>query len=561
MRDVHDPSDRRKRPAEEEDATRPIKRPRSDVNGASQERVRTPKHDGMRNGSSEVSRKKEIGIARAKSPRPESKPSASLEPNGRTILKAAIHPNRGTSPDSRSRAGSLNGVRPNSSGSAKSTSIRAAAGPTSKPSVLPLLSPLHLSFNDSDTGAKIKEGRRDDGMESHRGKAERIGVSKKHDSRAEILPLLSPTLPPILEAELARRKKTSKVVESRSPASSKKAQPARDEDEEPPKKSLVITLKYNKRVAKRVQRLLALPARKERSTSIDSQSAQLSGKRPLPYSGGTITVDASDSIASKRPRQVEHASKTLAPSTPLRPSIPLPHHVNTPGEVGFEPLSQKVLLANVPPNVEALKQRYQRYKVLGTTLKHTRDDVVKNFPPTNGVRLMPDTELKLSTVTGIEAILSYMVGFNALSEARHIERKPKDHALWKSLLPLVNELQLSVRELAFPKAILSILQERVLQEIVGCLLAGDFRNQGLLQDLHRVGREHDKVKRLLPVLFRQVEIANEDVATGLQLPVIYSGEPAEQAASKTLLAMKSWVARERVDWEATLSTEEILSGI
>jgi hypothetical protein len=421
---------------------------------------------------------------------------------------------------------------------------------------------LHLSFNESDGSAKIKEAKKEGGIESQRAKADRTGSSKKQDSRMDIPPLLSPTLPPILEAELARRKKTSKAVDSKSPVGSKKARPAKDEDEEPPKKRLIVTLKYNKRVAKRVQRLLALPPRKERSTSIDSQPTQPSRKRPLPNSGGTITVDASDSIASKRPRQAEHAaSKTVAPSTPLRPSISVSHHVNTPGEVIFEPPSQKVLLANVPPNIEALKQRYQRYIVLGTNLKHTRDDVVKNFPPTNGVRLMPDMELKLSTVTGIEAILSYMVGFNALSEARYLERKPKDHALWKSLLPLLSELQLSVREHIFPKAILSILQERVHQEILACLLAGDFRNQILLQDLHRAGKEHDKVKRLLPVLFRQVEDANEDAETPLQLPVIYSGEPAEQAVSKTLMAIKSWATRERVDWAATLSTGEVLSGI
>ncbi|KAG5933669.1 hypothetical protein E4U59_006701 [Claviceps monticola] len=165
---------------------------------------------------------------------------SSSHPSGRPPLKGPANPGpRRPSPAARPpRRPSLTGNNANSSrdtavkSEATTTKSEAATtksgAATTKSFVPPLLSPLHLSFESrekenriraEDDDAKVKKEkerkRRDDFQHgSAPSKPKKLestapAAAKKPRPTVSIPPLLSPTLPPVIEAELKRRKKTT----------------------------------------------------------------------------------------------------------------------------------------------------------------------------------------------------------------------------------------------------------------------------------------------------------------------------------------------------------------
>lgn len=366
-----------------------------------------------------------------------------------------------------------------------------------------------------------------------------------------IPPLLSPTLPPIIEEELLRRKKaTSKASGSKSPEHTKnvkKPQVASKDVEKPKRERHIVTLKYPKRLAKRVERLLVLPGKTERLASADKQQPPpASKKRPL-QSGGPpeMSGDALGIItaAMKRPRKTE-ASKTVpAPSTPSRPPSAA-GHVNTPGDSGLGS-SQPTQATS-----DHLKQRGERYIALGTKLKHRRDHIAKQFPANQ----LPDADHKLTVVTGIEATLSYMVGFRSLFEFRRGERKQPDPGVWRTLVPFVTELHRQAKKLPFAHALLLILHELILQELLTCLYLGDLRAQGAVADLQQAGTSQFNLRRQILGVYRQAE------ESGPKLPALNAGVPFDEGICRALEAVGAWAEGEGLEWKASLSTDEVLGG-
>ncbi|SPO05757.1 uncharacterized protein DNG_08444 [Cephalotrichum gorgonifer] len=560
----------KKRGSDEDGTPRPAKRSKGDENGTPDEKPRGQKDIVRPRSQSDALRKKDT--APTTHDRGESKlgtNNSSSTANGRSMLKAAMSSAHNGSPNARSRAGSVNGSRPESSGSSKSTPVKAHTSTGTKSTVPPLLSPLHLSFEGTKSPPRKidKAPRRDEQPSNHRstlkGKPERQAATKRSKSPLMIPPLLSPTLPPFVEEELTRRKKVSaQDTDSRSPEhprNVKKPHVASKDVEKPRREQLIVTLRYPKRMSKRVQRLLALPGKNERSGSTDPQAhpqpSQASKKRPLQSSGPPEMSGEALITATKRPRKPDGApaSKTVpTPSTPPRPPSAM-SHVNTPGESTLGSSSQPTQnpsASQVPPSLNRLKQRHHRYSSLGTKLKHTRDDIAKRFPQNQ----LPDAEHKLSVVTGIEATLSYMIGFRSLFEVRRAERKPPDSRVWRSLVPFVTELQQQAKKLPFAHALILILHEAILQERLTCLYLGDLRVQGAVADLQQAGTAQFKLRGQILEVYRQVE------ESGLKLPALNAGVSFDEGVCKALEAMTAWAESEGLEWRASLSVDDILAA-
>ncbi|KAI1764307.1 hypothetical protein GGR53DRAFT_494144 [Hypoxylon sp. FL1150] len=258
-------------------------------------------------------------------------------------------------------------------------------------------------------------------------------------------PLLSPTLPPVVMEELARSKltptKDSSQKSSQTSDSSngvKKAVPSKSTRREETihvdsnkgqRDSFMVTLKYKKRFAKTIERLLALPAggkkksnllkkddraARDRSNSLEPGTAR---KRPFPA--------AESNEVSKRPR----TSENMRPSTPPRQSSSAMTRVasnssqaGTPGVAnGLTPAAQapsRRLLHVDLEKVQKLHSRATTFIQLGTKLKHERDAVFKK--PEAGTT---DRDRQVATAAGIQCLVSYLLGFKLQSDASYLEHK------------------------------------------------------------------------------------------------------------------------------------------
>ncbi|KAK5660851.1 hypothetical protein OQA88_12222 [Cercophora sp. LCS_1] len=361
----------------------------------------------------------------------------------------------------------VNGTRPRSD-SGRSTPRKPEA---SKAAVPQLLSPLHPSLmadlQEMETGKKKT-------ADKMPAKAQKTDGTKKPKASLQIPQLLSPTLPAVVEAELLRLKhKTTppkgdfsldSIKTPESPSSARKpktsTQPAEEEDARGQSPSRIVTIKLKKPMAKRAKELLSLPSKaakdalkKERSMSVEDTPPP-ARKRPR------LLDDAPpESIASKRPKSA--ADSVIArpmgpsPSTPLKQSATAMSRVTssqsqgtpgnstnlTPGDRpptrsdSVEPTrAARAQTADISPQdraaVDALRTKFDKMRVLGSSLKHQRDDITRR-----------NTDERKAMILHIEMLLAYMASFNAHSLFRLLEKKTPDINLWYSLDPHFRELK------------------------------------------------------------------------------------------------------------------------
>ncbi|KAL2129354.1 hypothetical protein VTI74DRAFT_7915 [Chaetomium olivicolor] len=460
----------------------PSEKPRPETNGErskpsqanppteTESRKRPADNDG--NTSSQKRAKHEVSTTKSDQPR-----QGALERLSRDTKTENLHPKvNGLAPSSMDRDREttasprstiqVNGSRPRSD-SGTSTPRKPEA--VSKSGLPELLSPLHPSLFDSTPKKKLPD------KPAKPEKAEGPSPLKKAKKPLKLPPLLSPTLPPVVEEALAakeRKPTASKTVPSQqsnqtadSSNGARKtivaAPPIRvvEEEGKPSRPSRIVTFKFKKATAKRVKELLSLPSKsakdalkKERSTSIEATPPPAK-KRPRPADDVP-----QDTVAAKRPKAAAEAIPAKPPprpTTPLKPAAPSMSRVassqsqsNTPGVAAgvtpgstsdnrpptrSEPLDPKTLA-----QVEFNKERHAEYTRLGSKLKHTRDDLVRGASSNGG---MTAAEERRATALHFEMVLAYMVAFHSLNTARMLERRMCDISGWESLLPHFNELR------------------------------------------------------------------------------------------------------------------------
>lgn len=570
--------DRRKRGADPDDELRPVKRPRPDVGRVQEDRSRPIREEPPRRKDHESHT-----VQEREAPK-ESKSTSSLLPNGRGVLKGA---NRNPSPAGRARGDSVNGVRPSLNQSSKNTPNKSDT-PSSKTFVPPLLSPLHLNLggHDAAENRERKRAREDavDGTKPTKPKKPEAPIRKER-SPVRLPPLLSPTLPPLVEAELSRRKKTSppKPSESKSkddggnedrqreekpsPVARKAPVEQGEEDEGKTRKGFIVTVKIPKRIRQTVKRILALPSRKEpqrqeRSASIEAPASQAK-KRPA------NAEVVGDSISVKRPRPSDIPSSSRLPPPPSTPSKKgttamsrvnsSNSQVHTPGENNTATPSAAPGSSDRgangtadPAEIRAANEKHNRFSTLARRLKHNGDAVMKrNAQTANGNARPSESNVKLGYVLSIESMIAFMTSFHWLNVGRSLSGKACDPASWESLFPMLDFVKGELRRVDQRRyqplvALVHILNAVSLEETVKCY--GTLMNLG-----DRVG-DFIKLERLRTRSWFHIR----EIIEGLDSKVYPNISPwsnVDEVSLETIRVLRRWCADERVEWTPEMPTD------
>lgn len=333
--------------------------------------------------------------------------------------------------------------------------------------------------------------------------------------------LLSPDLPDIVEAELLRLKEKASnslnTVESRhekvrqpgAPGVAQKTQ--RPKVGHPPKKirtelprievqdenaepvnSRIVKIRYKKRIAKDIQRILALPSKSvkkreaedriressgssappARDTS-DSEEAPIASRRSAKAPAGTtgqkrpISLSDTKEPAAKRPKGSEHADLAKI-STPITPAFKSPNvsaskekaqlatpkkgdavksismrkvdsnegqaHTPQEGNISTPASAEKSRIAGLAPQIVShelgrASQEHSKFFPLGTTLKRKMDAMLKQAETTENDR-------KSGIMNGIEALLCYMISFHASDKISKFRNQAPQQENWAQFFPL-----------------------------------------------------------------------------------------------------------------------------
>lgn len=577
----------RKRPADMDDGTRPLKRPKpTDVGRATDDRSRTPRDDSTRR------RTQDPPISRDSISLKESRSlnSSSSLPNGRAILKAATGASRSGSPPARSRGNSVNGVRPGATDSNHGTPKKADFAKTSVP---PLLSPLHFDVQgnrDENERRKIEKKRREETTDTTRTmkSSKNPDVSsgtKRLRSPVRLPPLLSPTLPAEVEAELERKKKASpkpsedRPREREAPGQAKKAgtDSSNDSTDGKARNRLIATLKIPKSKRRDFRLLMKLSPRKEPQRS-DRPSSASGVAQPVraekrPVGSGEHSLEPS---ALKKPRASDVSGSIkgpIPPSTPSKKGSAAMSRVSSSNSMAHTPGEAIAVTPSVPGSsdrtghdrapssrsaevkIKTLKEREDVLRNLGRKLKHKGDLSLKGrgdpSASTNGNVRHSESSVKAGYALIIESVAAFMMGFHVQDVYRGMASKPSDPSSWNSLFPLIEMLQKDLRRHDTRRnapiyALTLLLQAVSWDQLLNAWASHeDPSDRVTVKQLLRAQRGRAKIWPL----FRD---AADDVDTSLRVNVL-PWTTVEEVVESTLRVLRRWCADEGVDWSAELN--------
>ncbi|KAI1438568.1 hypothetical protein GGR50DRAFT_368645 [Xylaria sp. CBS 124048] len=451
--------ERKKRVAEADENARPLKRAKVGDAIPNSTTPRPPKDAG--------SQKPVKNMASGKNEVKDTKPPPTT--NGKPITSGPAP--RAASPK---HAMQVNGHAKTNSVQSTSTHKKATSNHESAPKTVPkLLSPLDIAElsieKSSDT---LKEGVSEPRPSPRKKPTETNILKQTKKSREDrepspsvrkrkvLPPLLSPTLPPLVMEELAKLEKSkatpskdANLRNSQSSDSSIARKPTKSpmrqdtvlavsKKEAPPQ--FMVTMKYKKRHAKTIERLLNLPSggkkrmenlKKEDQTPHESSGAtELNTARKRPQT----TTDTSE--ASKRPK----SSDPPRPLTPSKQSTSMSRiasnssQVETPGAANsltpsaqFSGKRREPIAPDKLQRAQRLHSGHKYFMELGTKLKHERDAIMKGKTST-----IQEREHQIAVAAGIQSLLLYMHAVKLQSDAFDLERLPRRPQSWREVLPL-----------------------------------------------------------------------------------------------------------------------------
>ena len=411
--------------------------------------------------------------------------------NGRASTKAAAT-SRASSPPSRAQGDSVNG-------------LGLINGSERKTAVPKLLSPLRISFDDADKVAdsRLEKKRRIEEAPAQMRKpadkaadksVERTTSAKNTESqpppkRQRLPPILSPTLPPMVEAELERVESSSRKDAEQRPRGERERQrdaerdregvrenvsetradrnrdkdtqrkkdnlavarrPADDSSPSPDvqsRSSLIVTLKIPKSLRQQYKLMMKIA----RSSAIGAQRAdKRAEKRP-------ISSGEASSEALKRPRPAP-------PSTPSKKGATAMSRVSSNNSMAHTPGDPVAATPNVPDSegrsqpelrdkdrarIQLLKEKEAEFKNFGRTLKHKSDAILlpRRDPSKapNGTQQPSKSDVKLAWAQLLESLLCFICSFHCADIQRQILGQRRDSVSWNSIGPLALVLETELR--------------------------------------------------------------------------------------------------------------------
>jgi hypothetical protein len=301
--------------------------------------------------------------------------------------------------------------------------------------------------------------------------------------------LLSPTLPPDIEKELASledssqsRNNRSSVVENALPAKdySHREHTSDNARAHPPKTQLIAKLRYGKANRKLVESLLKLNGKRKSHRSVspvsqDTDRDEFSRPKKKGADPGSSRLggpkhkkqETNEPISSQDGRTKEPKSLQEKPRTPVPQSSLVSHSATSektkPGSItpvkDLKPFTRRNDLTESdrkPPSHptnkrqfvdpgsttktspaqpdgrahndrQAWLQEWQKFGSMGRELKHAAE----RYANKSGASFNDE---KLAAVTGIEALLSFILAFVANDQARILKRQMGDSASWLSIV-------------------------------------------------------------------------------------------------------------------------------
>lgn len=372
--------------------------------------------------------------------------------------------------------------------------------------------------------------------------------------KSRIPPLLSPTLPSIVEDDLARI-----PAPKPTPHTEKKLKPLVGPKPRPEK---IVVLKYKKALKTRVQAILSLPSksrrdalRKDRSDSVERTPP--AKKRPLPPS------EAVSEIPTKKIRP----SAEVLPSKPPAPTTPLKHsatsmsrvlsnnsQIHTPGELHLTPsAAERPPTSSSHDNLDpatlsrsaAERDRHAKYSKLGTSLKRSKDAIGRGRPPA----ALSDSDNKRAAALHFEMVLAYMISFKAHNASRTVERKPLDISLWETLLPHFGELRMRVHRSRPLQALCAQVHGVCLEEFCQAFTSLDERSASAVYlRWVKFARKRREVWEEAHTMAGKVEDGK------MRASNLGPWSSVEEAVSSALLVLRRWAVTEGVEWRPELDT-------
>lgn len=529
-------SESKKRPVETEDSPRPLKKVRPS--------------DGM---ASDVSRKVS---------RPET-PHGREHTNDKSRDGRLAHSTPGNRTKERDHAASpkvfVNGT--------KTLSLPRKPDTSSKQMVPPLLSPLHPIIDDEleTINPKKKASERDLTVKSLSKSTKSEAISKKPKPSSQGLPpLLSPTLPPIVEEELLRVERLYKGELSQAPSQSsenqniaRKARPKENVEDEGRRKR-IVTFKIRKHLRQRIRSLLALPSKSKKERSLSVEDTPPPPKKRSRQA--EVIVEAPTSTATKRPKTSDaYASK--APYTPPNPpaatsnAVPGSSQLQTPGGRATQTpgAGEGSSSSRGVPGKEVLNGRFALMCRLGKKLKHDRDKEKhkqSNGATTNGGPLERSTgdELRPAMLT-MEMILAYMIAFRSQNQAEELYGNRVDEKNWATLEAHFGEL----RRMTHRSPPLHTLAVQLHGIMINELLRV-YSIQGTVNDPKPEDNNARKALRILKNSFgiwsEADKYRSKLTDERLKTPAMGPWTSAYKAAGDALTVMGRFADREHINWRA-----------
>lgn len=515
--------------------------------------------------------------------------------NGRVASKSATtSTSRPLASPPRSRES--NGARPSTLDRperSRGGSIKVDVNPKPSVPLPPLLSPLRL---DLDGGKEIA-ARRADKRPRDMG-ADPLRVSKPKNSEAQysskrpkspmrIPPLLSPTLPPEVEAELERdrkRKGSPRTVEVRTATdvSESTKRPRRESQAEDVvdgrgSRSLIVTLRVPRRLRPRWSRL----------------EESMSSKGPRQERSENVSGAATTTVAQKRPAGLAEttseqptARKTRVPDVIVPPRRP-PSTPSKRGAIAMSRVSSNGSLARTPgdaanatpsvtasgdrgftasdplPKMHHTKQQTLRelegsLTSMGKRLKHNGDLSLKgrleHNTATNGSVRASGTNIKLGYVLILESTIAFMLGFHAQDTWRAAAGKVSDHNTWSSLFPLLDFVQKDMRRFnetgMRPLFTISmVLQVLAYDEMLRAQCTHESPPNLTLQEVLKSRRSRDR-------LIASIREAQAGLDKSM-FPAVTIITTVVDFADTAMQIIHRWCAREEIDYSPELNIKDV----
>ncbi|KAF4582068.1 hypothetical protein GQ602_006692 [Ophiocordyceps camponoti-floridani] len=449
-----------------------------------------------------------------------------------------------------------------------------------KSSVPPLLSPLHLGFgdhdrprgDDDDASSRRDKKRRDDSASApsiNKPAIKKAGpqppsCGKRNKNAPFIPPLLSPTLPPAIEAELLKRKKTPPgPADDKMPRDVSAPKKRTANDNEPSKlghrRRLVVSLSIPKSLRPSVKKLLVKDGQRDGPAS-DESSLVPTQARKRPMGAG----EAESVAAIKRPRtsdmgRIDVGRVAPTPSTPSKKSTTMSRvsssnsMAQTPGDAASHPPPDH----HRRPNGQVMPSQQREMTLLhekemhlvkrGKKLKHESERILKGAHPSKSQPPQPPGEkaIKLGCVIGVESLMAFVMAFHAQNLWRGMAGKRHDHLAWESMFPLIEAILAETNRLSANSqplsALVLLLQAVCVDEVLSCYALLDKPSRRDIDSLLRWERAKARLWPQIRDLNRSIDVA----ALRLHLSAWYS---LDDVTGLALALLRRWCADELVDW-------------